>query len=619
MLTLPPTTRGNLIALADADDPRQLAVAALRPALVLSASGPGVRILRWSAPGESGSAARLDLEASVQPTAADIDQLKAAGFQVAPMPWESAALRLEGPQLEPVEVDISALSGTIGCASASLTPQAAGVLSALLTRTDSAPLQLTWIGRVLVQLPSVDVVASCAVQEVRRRIIEIQGSRRTEILRSLIDANARIEIRGGTNPELEQALRDWAIGELLQRFERGEDTTVRKSAAEVVSWPLTLAGALDPLPANQRDAVVQTFVLNPEDVSFAPPIALRVLGDFSGTLERVDVQLEPLTDGRPAEAAVTDSEERALSLRTQDFRWRRRIKRKTKPPEDWSDWSVASNAPSLLLAVPDLTALRVEALAPGLDFESRWKSVRIDLDCASECVVLELDASRRAAFATLTPSVTAPAVSAKLTYLSWNGQTIERSVDRVAGCIAVADPFDGHRRRLSVIPSGAGWSEIAGAMIDLRYRDGDQLAQTTLPLTSPNDFAEWEAPARPDGPRTVEWRCHASYRDGRFESTPWASTDESVLAIPLVAPKRRELQILPAFFDPAATPQLDVHIASQDFQQSETFTKKDARNLVAPLGPYRWSASWSFSDGSKRTVPEQVSDEDVLVLPLAPG
>src|SRR5690606_32588451 len=111
---------------------------------------------------------------------------------------------------------------------------------------------------------------------------------------------------------------------------------------------------------------------------------------------------------------------------------------------------------------PDITELRIEVVAAGLDFEERWHSVRVEIECAGEHALLELDGSCRTAVTVLTPVTVSPQVRAKLTYLSRQGQTIELTVDRDGeGCIVVGDPFDGCRRRIAVVPAGVGWNDIA--------------------------------------------------------------------------------------------------------------------------------------------------------------
>lgn len=624
MLTPPLNKRGQLIALMDDADPKRIAVAAAYPAFVDGQNGqPGIRLLRWALAGsaaDNAGAGRLDLEIAVNPKVADLAGLEQ--FTVEPIPWHDARIRLEGPRFEPVESDVSILSGGIGVAAVDLDPQAASILSALLSRSTVSPLQIIWSGRVLVRLPAVEVVASCSSTEIRRRTDTVRGAHSSSVVRTLIQANAHIEIRGGSDAALEEALRDWALDELLRRFEAAEDLSLKRSASDVVLWPIRIAATLDQIMPEQAEQIVQTHLLEADEIGFPPPVDIRVLADFSGPLERVDVQLEPLGRGRPAEAGFTDGEPKRLALRTRDFRWRRRLKYASEAAGEWSAWISVERRSALLIPVEQVADLRIEVVAAGLDFERRWSAVQVHLQHhgrtnASQSI--ELSRDRRSGDWVLPLRQTRQRVSAKLKFVSQDGQVLEQNIEQVTGNhVVVADPFVGHRRRIALIPVGAGWRDAAAAMIDLRYRDGEQVSEATIPLSGPDDFAEWEAPARPEGPKAVEWRSHISFHDGRFESSDWGATDDGVLAIPLQQPAKRELQILPVFFDVGTTAQIEIVLRSGEFRWSDQLIDRTARTVLLPMGPYRWSAVWTFTDGARRAISDQLYDEDVLVVPHAP-
>ncbi|MGD9671771.1 MAG: hypothetical protein AB7U75_22445 [Hyphomicrobiaceae bacterium] len=623
MLTLPLRTTPPLIVFDDNADSRP-AVALLRPQIARRADGhPRVRLLRVVAPGGAEQRARLDLDLTVAPDAAALVAAGLSAANVQPIPWREARIRLEGPQMEPVEADVSVFAGGLGAVGVDLTTQQAGVLAALLTRSSVSPMQVTWTGRALVQLPAVDVIASAAIDEVRRRIDSVRGDVRRTVIRSVIDANAHIEIRGGLNAELERTLRDWALDELLDRFTSGEGLNVRVSASDVVSWPVTLAGTLDPVAAEHAERIVETHQLEASEIGATPPIDVRALGDFSGTLERVDVQLEPIGAGHPAEAALADDLPRRFALGSRNFRWRRRIKLDGAPAAEWSAWTAVQNQTALLVAVPSFGKLRLEAVSSGLDFERRWAAVRVEIEhLGSRRTVntLELNAEQRAAQWTLELRAPRGRLSARLTFLARNGAVYQERLDDVVGeQILAFDPYAGHRRRVTLVPAGAGWDELAAAMVDLRYDDGERLHEQTIALDGAQDFAEWDAPSRPDGPTAIEWRAHLSFADGRFESHPWARTEAGVLPIVVPASKRRQVQLLPVFLDAAVTPELTVRLARGDTERVEQFRDKTPRTVFLPLGVYRWSAVWRFADGAERTSDALESDDEVLVLPKAPS
>jgi hypothetical protein len=185
--------------------------------------------------------------------------------------------------------------------------------------------------------------------------------------------------------------------------------------------------------------------------------------------------------------------------------------------------------------------------------------------------------------------------------------------------LIVEDPLHSIQRRLAIIPTGNGWGGIAAAMVDLRYLDGDFRNEETVELKTPDDFVEWVTPARHDGPRRIEWRCHASFQDGRFEENQWQSTESEVLAVPLQAPATRQVQLVPVFFDSAKTSRADIHLRSKDRLVTQTITSKAAVSVTLPHGPFSWNIAWTMADGSRKDTSEQVSDQEVIVLPRSPS
>ena len=124
-----------------------------------------------------------------------------------------------------------------------------------------------------------------------------------------------------------------------------------------------------------------------------------------------------------------------------------------------------------------------------------------------------------------------------------------------------------------------------------------------------------EAPARPDGPRTVQWRAHVSFSDGRFESRPWQTSDAGVIAIRIDGVPRRDVQVLPIDFDPAVVTQATVRLRSA--AQTETVVLKDRtpRTVVLGAGPFTWSVQWTMADGRALAEFPPAEGDDVIVLP----
>ena len=172
MLNLPAQTRGDIIALPDDAAPGRFRVALARPRVARRADGsPRIRLVRWTtadaaATGEAAVGGRLTLDVELQPSPAELTAASFAPADTLPMPWLDAKVRLDGPQFDPVEAEVSCVAGTVTAASVDLSPPAVALLAPLLQRQSVSPLQVTWLGRVLVRLPPVEVVATADISEV---------------------------------------------------------------------------------------------------------------------------------------------------------------------------------------------------------------------------------------------------------------------------------------------------------------------------------------------------------------------------------------------------------------------------------------------------------------------
>jgi hypothetical protein len=626
MLVLPIQTRGNVIAVADDAAAGRFCVALARPRVARRPDGGSrARLIRWTTT-EPGAVqpvgGRLTLDIEVEPTR---EELAAAGFApdaTSPMPWLQARLRLDGPEFDAVEAEVSTALGTSAAVAVDLSPEAAAVLAPLLSGDSVSPLQVTWTGDILVRLPPVEVTATADVTEVRRRVDLVRPGQRKTITRSVIDANARIEIRGADNAALEEALRNWVLDELTTRFSRGETMSIHAAASEVVRWPVHLATTLDDLiPPASRGGIVETIILPPGEIRPVPPIEVRVLGPFSGALERVDVRLTPLGVAVPVELSFSDDAPQSASLGTRDFRWSYRVKRDNRPAGSWSAWQEVRGSTAVLVPVSLPAALSIEVLAAALDFTVRWASVRVVLthtppDGAPASHIIELTAQHPSG--TWTQPLDGPrgVVRAQLTYISRHGQTVERVIEELSGNqIIVRDPLEGNRVRVALVPGGTGWGEIAVAMVDLRYTDGPYTVTEAVELTKVDDFAEREIPARPDGPRTIEWRLHASYANGRFESTAWQTATPGVIVVPVQGQPRREVQVLPIYFDKTLARDCTLRLRSGAHVETVTITDRTQRTVTLGPGPFSWTVQWTAADGASLPESPARDGEDVIVVP----
>lgn len=623
MLALPVETRDGLLVIRDDDGVRAYA-ALSRPRIARRPDGARrIRLVRWTTTdgGESVVGGRLTLDAEVMPTAAE---LSAAGLgpprMTLPMPWLDASVRLEGPQFEAVEAEASVTAGMASMA-VDLSPATAALLAPLLQADAISPLQVTWTGHVLVRLPPVEIIATADVDEVRRRTVIAGANKRVVINRSIIDANARIEIRGAGNEALEAALREWVLDELADRFAHGKNLSIRVAAADVVRWPLHLATTLDDLGgAADRASMVETVLLDSSALGRVPPIEVRALGDFAGSLERVDVRLSASSGARTEEIACTDDTPRRVGLGTLDFRWDHRIKRKDQPVGDWSAPADVHGSSSVLIPVPVPEARRLEVIAVGLDFTTRWTSVHVTLTHDGASHVVELAASRTSDV-WIRPFDEAPSrATARAVFHSRQGQTVDQDLGEVTGNqVVVSDPFDSYRIRVSIVPAGTGWIDAAIVLVDLRYTDAAVSVDETVELTSLDDFVEWDAPARPDGPRRIEWRRHVCYRDGRFHSSEWHSAEAGAIVVRLDGVPQRHVQLLPIYFEPTVASAATVRLHSGSQTETVEIADRTARTINLPPGPFTWTLAWTLPDGTRLPELPAVAGDDVIVVPRFAG
>jgi hypothetical protein len=628
MLILPIHTRGDVIALQDDAVATGFRVALARPRLARRTDGSlRIRLVRWT-PADAAAAreatvgGRLTLDVELQPSPAE---LTAAGFAPAdtlPMPWLDAKVRLDGPQFDPVEAEVSCALGTATAMSVDLTPDAAALLAPLLQSDTISPLQVAWLGRVLVRLPPVEVIATADINEVRRRLDMVEPGRHLTVTRSIIDANARIEIRGADNPALELALREWVLEELTRRLASGQALNVRASASEVVQWPIHLATTLDALaPGRSRQSLVETVILDRGDVGALPPIEVRPLADFSGLLERLDVRLAAEGSDTVVELSFVNDTPRPASLGTRTFRWSHRLKLRNRPSGEWSAWQEVRESTALLVPVSIPSQLRVEVLAAGIDFRNRWASVRVVLTHAVPGMpetshAVELTLAQPAATWTSALDGVRGSLSARLTYVSRQGQSLEKVVSGITGDqLIVTDPLEGECIKVALVPAGTGWDDVALAMVDLRYVDGAYSVEEAVELRRLDDFVEWEIPARAGGSQRLEWRLHTSLASGRFQSGPWQAATPGIIVVRIDGVPRRNIQILPIYFDTSVTPSATLQLRSAAQTERIVLTSRAERTVAMDAGAFAWTIQWTTADGTQ--LPESPPDtgDDVIVVP----
>ena len=308
-------------------------------------------------------------------------------------------------------------------------------------------------------------------------------------------------------------------------------------------------------------------------------------------------------------------------LGTLDFRWRNRIKTKDHPSGEWGGWQEEHGRSGLLVPVSISSHLAIEVLAPGIDFVDRWAAIRVVLEhrapgASPMSHAIELDAGHVGAIWTQALDGVRGPVGAHVTFVSKQGRSVEQQIDEIANDqLIIVDPMETGRVRVVLVPAGTGWGQVALAMVDLRYVDGDYTVDETVELRKLDDFVEWEAPARADGPQSIEWRRHVSFTDGRFESGAWTTAAPGVIVVRIDGVPQRKVQVIPVFFDGAVTRQGVLRLRSDAQSQLVTITDCTPRTVNLASGPFTWSITWTMADGTVLPESPPQAGDDVIVLP----
>lgn len=628
MLRLPWRTQDGVLVAADDEDPGVLHVVGQAPRVVEDDAGrPRLRLVRWPA-GPDGVAGHLSVDLTVLPPDEELDRL-GPGF--VPVRWESASVTLAGAGLQVTSPAVVG-GGTVAAVATTLDDPGAATLEHHLTLAAATPLQATWDGLVRARLPEVEVVAALDRSEITRRLRDLRGPEQRTMTSSVVRENLRLTVAGpataGVVPEeLVSALRDWATSELLGRLGRGEDLTVRLTAAEVLSVPVRLAGTLGAVPAEQVEGCLRRLDSAPghEDSELTRVI---VLADWA-TTDHVTLEVEPTgsPDGTQPDASTSpipetqaqaltfqDDQPRLLRLAARPFRWRTRAT-VGGTRGAWSGWTAAAPALSLTVPVAVPASPTVEVVAAGLDWVERWAGVEVTLSSGGRQSEVTLTAERpRASVPTADPGVSA---SARFTTRS-GGVVEEHDLVPTGGHLVIGDPLRAAVSR-TVVPTGSGWSQVARAMVELRHDDGERRTQETVPLDDPQTVARWSVPAERGDAGPVQWRLHASFRDGRFLQTPWQDSVEPVIVAPLESAGVREVQVVVAGLVVAGARAVRVTVTAGPTSETVEATEPGVFAVQLPPGPVTWVSQWVLDDGQEVAGPPGRTTGSMVVVSTPRG
>ena len=94
---------------------------------------------------------------------------------------------------------------------------------------------------------------------------------------------------------------------------------------------------------------------------------------------------------------------------------------------------------------------------------------------------IELDAGHVGAIWTQALEGVRGPVGAHVTFVSKQGRSMEQQIDEIANDqLIIVDPMETGRVRVVLVPAGTGWGQVALAMVDLRYVNGDVAIDETV-------------------------------------------------------------------------------------------------------------------------------------------
>jgi hypothetical protein len=273
-------------------------------------------------------------------------------------------------------------------------------------------------------------------------------------------------------------------------------------------------------------------------------VTVRPFADFTAGISHVEVELSysgPTADGTARETTesftFTGSEPQrwtpGLIGTERSFRYRWRAVLVGHPAPEFGDWTTTSQ-PAVTIAVPPPGLLIVDVVAGNIDFGDVVAQAQVELayedpaaGVAPERQVIVLHSSSPSG--SYRRQVGAPVTHPARYRVGW--VLLDGSVrppgdwQDVPGPVLLVNQPATPVLRVSLLPGGNAWADVAAAVVDVRYRDDaagvDETREVTFTAVDQFRTLTFLVPA--GGPRTFDHRRHVSYRSGRFDETPWTT------------------------------------------------------------------------------------------------
>jgi hypothetical protein len=371
-------------------------------------------------------------------------------------------------------------------------------------------------------------------------------------------------------------------------------------------------------------------------------VTVRVFADWTGPVSWVRVDLEydpPGTDPRPAsftfDATHTDPQKWTQNLTGGDviYRYRTTVAYKDQPEPAPTAWITTS-----------LPAVNVEAVAPAVAVTVLAGDVDFDSVDRIEVTVAYQDAaqgvSREEETLVLTgtnqqqsykrlvyhPITQQPQYRARFTLKSGDVQD-DPAWHPVACPQLVINQDRSAVLRVSLLPTGNGWSDVERVMVDLHYEDTPNAytVDNTIDLETIDQFRTWTVPLKDKTLRSYSYKWTASFKNGHLTQTTWqpAAGDSQTLPVAIMRPGI-DVLLVAEQIDFKATPVVEVacHYSAAGFDRQETLVFQDASpqtwSIDVPDGSpveYTWQVTFHPQDADPVTTSPVTEHDNVVIIP----
>lgn len=194
--------------------------------------------------------------------------------------------------------------------------------------------------------------------------------------------------------------------------------------------------------------------------------------------------------------------------------------------------------------------------------------------------------------------------------------------------LLINEPDSVKRLDVQLVPAG-DWSGVVQSVVNLRYADSfnDYFLDTVFSLKSPEEFRTWSVVLKDLNKRRYEYMVTTSFKDGSPPArTAWLEAEgDQALPIVVKSAPRLNVKLVPNLVDFQMTPVVTATLRYDDQQgnvhkvDTFPFTSPTEMNWSFPITndiqrKYRHQVTYNTADGQTIELPENITDETVLVL-----